>query len=59
MKGYDLELISEIIASVQIPVIGCSGANSVEDFDRNLTRREHPQLLPKVCLYFTESTRQF
>lgn len=34
MKGYDLELISEITASVQIPVIACGGANVIDDFDK-------------------------
>lgn len=38
MKGYDLELISEISASVQIPVIACSGANTPEDLDKAVNR---------------------
>ncbi|WP_300664594.1 AglZ/HisF2 family acetamidino modification protein [Fluviicola sp.] len=34
MKGYDLELISEISSVVQIPVIACGGANTIDDFDK-------------------------
>ncbi|MCR4336552.1 MAG: AglZ/HisF2 family acetamidino modification protein [Candidatus Omnitrophica bacterium] len=33
-NGYDLDLIRMISASVQIPVIACGGAGSVDDFGR-------------------------
>jgi cyclase len=31
MKGFDIELISQAVSSVSIPVVACSGAGSVED----------------------------
>lgn len=31
MEGYDLELIREVCAAVQVPVIACGGAGSVDD----------------------------
>ncbi len=31
-KGYDLELLSNIVASTRIPVVASSGAGSLEDF---------------------------
>lgn len=34
MKGYDLELVSSISEAVQIPVIACGGAGSMEDFGK-------------------------
>jgi cyclase len=33
MKGYDLELISEISNAVTVPVIACSGAGNVHDLN--------------------------
>ncbi|MNJ82788.1 Imidazole glycerol phosphate synthase subunit HisF [compost metagenome] len=38
MKGYDLELISEISASVGIPVIACGGASTIHDFDQAINQ---------------------
>ena len=35
-SGYDLELMQEISASVQIPVIACGGAGSLDDIRRLL-----------------------
>lgn len=32
MKGYDLDLIRKVTEAVQIPVIACGGAGSIEDF---------------------------
>ena len=32
MEGYDLELIKEVSSSVNIPVIACGGAGTIEDF---------------------------
>lgn len=38
MKGYDLDLISKMSAAVQVPVIACGGASTVEDFDRAINQ---------------------
>ena len=38
MSGYDLDLIAEVSASVQIPVIACGGAGSLDDL-ATVTRR--------------------
>jgi cyclase len=35
-SGYDLELMQEISASVQVPVIACGGAGSLDDIRRLL-----------------------
>lgn len=34
MTGYDLKLIELITSSVEIPVIACGGASSIEDFSK-------------------------
>jgi len=34
MSGYDLKLIHAVTAQVQVPVIACGGAGSIEDFVR-------------------------
>jgi cyclase len=31
-KGYDLDILSKVASSVNVPVIACGGAGSVEDF---------------------------
>lgn len=33
-KGYDIELIRSVVQSVQVPVIACGGAGSIEDLSR-------------------------
>jgi cyclase len=33
-KGYDLDLVNAVSSAVQIPVIACGGAGSVEDFGK-------------------------
>jgi cyclase len=32
MSGYDTDLISEVSKSVEVPVVSCGGAGSIEDF---------------------------
>lgn len=34
MNGYDLDLISKITRTVDVPVVACGGANSLEDIDK-------------------------
>jgi cyclase len=38
MKGYDLEMISRITSVVQVPVIACGGAGSVDDIDKAINQ---------------------
>ena len=38
MKGYDLDLITKISDAVQVPVIACGGAASVDDFDKAINQ---------------------
>lgn len=38
MKGYDLDLIAKISDAVQVPVIACGGAASVDDFDQAINQ---------------------
>ncbi len=38
MKGYDLDLISKMSAAVQVPVIACGGAATIDDFDKAINR---------------------
>jgi imidazole glycerol-phosphate synthase subunit HisF len=32
MSGYDIELITELTSSINLPVVACGGANSIYDF---------------------------
>jgi cyclase len=34
MQGYDLEIIRKVADAVEIPIIACGGAGSIEDFGR-------------------------
>jgi cyclase len=34
MKGYDLDLIAKVSATVDVPVIACGGAGSIMDFEK-------------------------
>ncbi|WP_430404655.1 AglZ/HisF2 family acetamidino modification protein [Fluviicola sp.] len=38
MKGYDLDLITKMCAAVQIPVIACGGAATIDDFDKAINQ---------------------
>lgn len=38
MKGYDLDLISKMSAAVQVPVIACGGAATIDDFDQAINQ---------------------
>lgn len=38
MKGYDLELISTVCSEVQVPVIACGGASSIDDFEKAVSQ---------------------
>lgn len=38
MKGYELDLITKISGVVQVPVIACGGASSVDDFDKAINQ---------------------
>lgn len=37
MSGYDIELIKEVVESVNIPVIACGGAKNISDIKKVLT----------------------
>jgi len=41
MSGYNLELISELSKNLQIPLIACGGANSIEDFKKAIEHGAH------------------
>ena len=33
-KGYDFDLINKVAGSVEVPVVACGGASSIEDFEK-------------------------
>jgi cyclase len=37
MKGYDIDLIRSIASSVDVPVVACGGAGSIDDFRKAVT----------------------
>jgi cyclase len=41
MSGYNLELISELSKNLQIPLIACGGASSIEDFKKAIEHGAH------------------
>jgi len=38
MNGYDLDLVSEVTQAVDVPVVACGGAGSVEDMGKAITQ---------------------
>jgi cyclase len=41
MSGYNIELISELSKNLQIPLIACGGASSIEDFKKAIEHGAH------------------
>lgn len=52
MKGYDLELIRDISASINIPVIACGGAGSLEDLKLAMEAGAHAVAAGSIFTYY-------
>lgn len=50
--GYDISLISEVSGAVQIPIIACGGAGSLEDMKLALNAGAHAVAAGSLFVYF-------
>jgi cyclase len=54
-KGYDLDIITEVIAAVDIPVIGCGGAGHQSHFMKCFEDTEASGVAAGNIFHFTEN----